>query len=82
LLRVVFCLVRRPVEQTAVALVCLCLGCELDRGRPTETPRLGGARPAGPPPPDPWAKECFPALRQSLVGACKRARTVGSLCGC
>ena len=49
----------------------VCLGCELDRGWPGRTPlRMKGADSAGPPPSDPWAEGCFPALGQSLVGAC------------
>jgi len=42
----------------------------------------GRPAPLVPHPPTRGPDECFPALRQSLEGACKRTRTVGSLWGC
>jgi hypothetical protein len=42
----------------------------------------GHPAPLVPHPPARGSDECFPALRQSLVGACRRTRTFGSLWGC
>jgi hypothetical protein len=86
LLRVVFCLVRRPFEQTRFGFSCFVVWVVgwTGGGRPAHSLPEGKGRdvPLVPHPPTRGPNECFPALGQSLVGACKRARTIGSLCGC